>query len=149
MKTAFISVTVIALIISTLSLLAADASHSMDALQQQIVSKEREELDSLKTGDLERFASLLADDALFVDAHGPASKAEVMKNVAGFRLLDYSMENVRFVPFSSKSGLITYTVTEKGIAHGKAFAAHVHVSAVWVKRAGRWVCLFSQETAAK
>jgi len=47
MKTAFISVTVIALIISTLSLLAADASHSMNAIQQQVVSKEREELDSL------------------------------------------------------------------------------------------------------
>jgi len=149
MKTAFTSVMLIAFVISTLLLVAADASHSMDAIQQQIVSKEREELDSLKTGDLERFANLLADDALFVDAHGPASKAEVMKNVAGFRLLDYSMENVRFVPFSADSGLITYTVTEKGISHGKEFAAHVYVSAVWAKRAGRWVCLFSQETAAK
>lgn len=53
MKTAFISVTVIALVISTLPLLAADTSHSMDAIQQQIVSKEREELESLKTGDLQ------------------------------------------------------------------------------------------------
>lgn len=149
MKTPFTSVTLIAFVISTLPLLASDARHSMDALQQQIVSKEREELDSLKTGDLERFASLLADDALFVDAHGPASKAEVMENVSGFRLLDYSMENVRFVPFSAESGLITCTVTEKGISHGKEFAAHVHVSAVWAKQAGRWVCLFSQETAAK
>lgn len=149
MKTAFTSVMLIAFVISKLPSVAADTSHSMDALQQQIVSKEREELDSLKTGGLERFASLLADDALFVDAHGPASKAEVMENVSGFRLLDYSMENVRFVPFSAESGLITYTVTEKGISHGKEFAAHVYVSAVWAKRAGRWVCLFSQETAAK
>jgi hypothetical protein len=49
-----------------------------EALQQQIVSEERKELDSLKTGDMDLFASLLAEDAVFLDDHGPATKAEVV-----------------------------------------------------------------------
>jgi hypothetical protein len=88
------------------------------SLEQQIVAKEREGLDALKTGNLELFGHLTADDAVLVDAHGPASKAQVLKNVAGFSLTDYSLEDVRFVPLSAKSGLITYKLTEKGISHG-------------------------------
>ena len=120
-----------------------------DSVEQQIVSKEREELDSLKAGNLELFGNLLADDAVFVDAQGPASKAQVVKNVAEFRLLEYSMEDVRFVLVSAESGLITYKVTEKGVSHGRDFTAQVYISAVWTKHGGKWICLFSQETAAK
>jgi Domain of unknown function (DUF4440) len=120
-----------------------------DPMEQQIVSKEREELDSLKAGNLEVFANLLADDAVFVDAEGPASKEEIVKNVAGFRLLEYSMEGVKFVPISAKSGLITYSITERGVSHGKEFAAHIYVSALWLQRGSQWVCVFSQETVAK
>jgi len=120
-----------------------------DSIQQQIVSKEREELDALMAGKLEIFAGLLADDAVFVDAHGPATKAEVVRNVAEFRLVEYSMTDARFVPISAESGLIAYSINEKGVSHGKEFAAHVYVSAIWTKRAGKWVCVFSQETAAR
>jgi hypothetical protein len=127
----------------------ARSQSAADSMEQRIVSKEREELDSLKAGNLEVFANLLADDAVFVDAEGPASKEEIVKNVAGFRLLEYSMEGVRFVPISAKSGLITYKVTEKGVSHGKEFTARVYISAVWTKHGGKWICLFSQETTAK
>ena len=118
-------------------------------LMQQILSKEREELDSLKVGNMELFADLLGDEAVFVDARGPASKDEVVKNTSEFRLQEYSMENVRFVPVSDNTGLIVYKLTEKGTSHGKDFAAQVHVSALWTERGGKWVCIFSQETAAK
>jgi hypothetical protein len=126
-----------------------DATTSESSLQQKIVAKEREGLDALKAGNLELFGNLTADDAVFVDTHGPASKAQVLKNVAGFRLTEYSIEDVRFVAISSKSGLISYKIGEKGVSHGKEFAAQVYVSSVWAKRGGQWVCLFSQETAAK
>jgi len=119
------------------------------SLQDQIVSKEREGLDALKAGNVDRFAELTAEDAVFVDAHGPASKAQVMKNVAGFRLTDYAIESVNFLPLTSSSGLIAYKITESGDSHGRQFTATVYVSSIWAKRAGQWVCLFSQETAAR
>jgi hypothetical protein len=119
------------------------------SLQQQIVAKEREGLDSLKSGNVEIFANLTAEEAVFVDAAGLATKADVMKNVAGFTLTDYSMEDVRFVPLSAESGLISYKIHEKGVSHGHEFAAQAYVSSIWAQRAGKWMCLFSQETAAR
>lgn len=123
---------------------AADAS-----MGREMVTKEREELDALKADNMEAFGKLLADEAIFVDARGPASKTQVMNNVSGFTLSEYTMEEGQFVPLTSKSGLITYKMHEKGNSHGKDFDTQVYVSSIWEKRGKDWVCLFSQETAAR
>jgi len=119
------------------------------SLEQQVVAKEREGLDALKAGDVGHFGELTADDAIFVDAQGPATKAQVLQNVVGFRLTDYAIENVHFVKISPDSGLIAYKITEKGLSHGKEFAVQVYVSSIWTQRENKWLCLFSQETAAR
>lgn len=129
--------------------LAVGRAAPADALQQEIVAQERAELDSLKTGDIKAFANFLADDAVFVDTQGAAGKAEVVKNTTEFRLHEYTMTDVKFVPVSADSGLIAYRISESGTSHGKEFSAKVNVSALWLKRGGRWLCVFSQETAAK
>ncbi len=128
---------------------SVDASGSENALEHKIVAKEREGLGALRAGKVELFADLTAEEAVFVDAQGPASKAQVLTNANGFTLSDYSMENVRFVPLSGKSGLITYKISEKGNSHGRDFAAQAYVSSIWAQRGNKWVCLFSQETLAK
>jgi len=114
-----------------------------------VPAKERKELDCLKSGNYAAFAGLLAEDAVFVDAHGPAGKAEIVKNTAEFRLDDYTMEDVKLVPLSPKSGLLIYKLTETGTSHGKQFTAKVYVSALWAERRGKWLCLYSQETSAR
>lgn len=126
-----------------------DSALSGGSIEQQIIAKEREGLEALKTGDLERFGNLTAEEAVMVDARGPASKAQVLKNVAGFTLTDYSMEDVRFVPISANTGLISYKITEKGVSHGKEFTAQAYVSSIWTERENKWTCLFSQETGAR
>lgn len=125
------------------------ANPDADALRDQIVASERAGLDCLKRGDLAAFGEMTADDAVFVDSQGPATKAEVMEHTAGFRLTDYSIEDVPFVPVSAESGMISYRITESGNSHGHDFTARVYVSSLWAKRQGKSVCLFSQETAAK
>ena len=42
-----------------------------NTLQTQVLAKERQELDCLRNGNYAEFASLLADDAVFVDTHAP------------------------------------------------------------------------------
>jgi ketosteroid isomerase-like protein len=135
--------------VAATSLEFRESSDNDSSIEHQIVAKEREGLETLKTGNLEQFANLTADDAVFVDAMGPASKAQVVKNVAGFTLTDYSMDDIRYVPLSGKSGLITYKISEKGVSHGKQFEAQAYISSIWTKRGKGWLCLFSQETAAK
>jgi hypothetical protein len=138
------------MLISILLLLVfTGANPDADALREQIVASERAGLDCLKRGDLAAFGEATAEDAVFVDSQGPATKAEVMEHTAGFRLTDYSIEDVRFVPVSAESGMISYRITESGNSHGHDFKARVYVSSLWAKRQGKWFCLFSQETAAK
>jgi len=120
-----------------------------NALRDQILAQERAGLEALKTGDLTAFAASTAENAVFVDAQGPATKAEVISHTAEFRLHDYTIADVRFVPVAADSGLIVYTLSETGASHGKEFSARVHVSSLWLKRGGKWMCAFSQETAAK
>jgi hypothetical protein len=129
---------------------SAEASESpTDALRERIVAQERAGLDALKTGDLTVFGASTADDAIFVDAHGPATKAEVMEHTAESRLHDYTMADVKFIPLSADSGLIVYSLTESGASHGKEFTARVYVSSLWLKRDGKWLCEFSHETGAR
>jgi len=126
----------------------AQKTPANDSLREQIISKEREELEAIKHGDSAAFATLIADDAVFVDARGTAAKAEVVQNTAEFKLAEYSMDDVKFVPLSPHSGLIAYKLTEKGSSHGHEFSSHVHASALWIERDGKWLCVFSQETPA-
>jgi len=120
-----------------------------DSFRDQIIAQERAGLDALKTGDMTTFGDSTADDAVFVDAHGPAGKALILEHTAAFRLHDYTMSGIQVIPVSPEGGLIVYKIDETGTSHGKEFKASVHVSALWVKRAGKWQCVFSQETAAK
>lgn len=94
-------------------LLAQPFNGTATAMQQQIVAKEREGLEALKSGNLELFGNLTAEDAVFVDSQGPATKAQVMKNVQDFKLIDYSMQDVKFVSISPASGLISYKAAER------------------------------------
>lgn len=129
--------------------LTRNAPPSPPSLQERVVSKEREGMEAIKAGDMEHFSRLIADDAVFLDPHGAGTKAEVLKNVAGFKLIDFTMEDIKFVPVPDNAGLVAYTLTEKGASHGKEFTTRVYASALWAERAGRWVCLFSQETPAR
>jgi hypothetical protein len=119
------------------------------AMEQQIVTKEREGLDALRAGNIQRFADLTDENAILIDAQGPASKDQVVKNVAGFTLSEYSMDDLKFVPLSKDSGLITYKIHEKGASHGKEFDARAYVSSIWTKKGKNWLCTFSQETGAR
>jgi ketosteroid isomerase-like protein len=120
-----------------------------DVYRDEIIAQERAGLDALKSGNLQAFADATSDDAIFVDPHGLARKPEAVKNVAGFRLTDYSMADLRFVPVSAEGGVLSYTLTEKGTSHGNEFSARAYVSSVWLRSSGKWVCVFSQETPAK
>jgi ketosteroid isomerase-like protein len=131
-----------------LVLFAAVPTHAQ-GLREEIVAQERAGLEALKIGDIAAFGDSMAEDAVFVDTSGLAGKAQVVKNVGGFRLREFTMTDIRFVPLSADTGLVVYTLEESGTTHGKEFSARVHVASVWSKHSGKWLCEFSQETAAK
>ena len=118
-------------------------------LKDQIVAQERSELQALKSADYKRFADLIADDAIFVAPQGPATKQEVVQHVADFKLLDFAMDDIRFVRLTPNSGVVAYKLTQKGTAGGHEFTTIVYASATWIQRNGKWVSVLSQETPAR
>ena len=126
-----------------------DSAPAQQSLQDKVVGKERQGLEALKDGKVQEFAELTADEAVFLDDHGSATKAEVVQHVGNFKLIDFSMDEIKFVPLSDRAGVVAYKLTEKGSSHGREFNAVVYASAVWTERNGKWLCLFSQETPAK
>jgi len=139
----------ISLVLLTVGAGLAQQALPTGTLRDEIAAQERGGLDALKVGDVTTFANTLADDSVFVDAHGAAGKDEVVRNVGGFRLTDYTMSDIRFVALSTDSGLIVYRMVESGTSHGKEFTAKVQVSSIWMRRGGKWLCLFSQETSVR
>lgn len=132
-----------------LLLLAALTTVAFADLKDQIVAKEREELEALKSADYQKFADLIADDAIFLNPGGPGSKAQVVENSSRFKLLDFSMDEIHFVPLTDKSGIVIYKLTQKARVGEREFTSVVHASAIWVERNGKWVSVFSQETPAR
>jgi hypothetical protein len=121
----------------------------IDALRDLVTAHESAGMKALIAGDTASFNASIADDAIFVDSHGPATKAEVVSHTGDFHLRDFSMADVRVVSLAPEAALIVYTLTESGTSHAHDFSAHVHISSVWRKQGPKWLCAFSQETAAK
>jgi uncharacterized protein YndB with AHSA1/START domain len=116
-------------------------------LLEQITAQERKRWDARKAGSTAAFADLIAEDAVFLDSRGPEGKAAVVEHASNSKLKDYFMDNVKLVSYTATSGLITYKMTEKTIAaKNKEVASDFLVSAFWVQRDGKWLCVFSQES---
>lgn len=114
---------------------ANDRRDSPSQLQADIVAKERQELEALKNRNVQEFSDLLADEAIFMDSHGSATKTEVVTSLNGMKLFEYSMADIKFVSVSPQSGVIAYKLTQKGREQGKDFADTVYASALWVSPA--------------
>jgi ketosteroid isomerase-like protein len=139
----------IAFLSAFISVATSVATAQAPSLKQTIIAKEREELEAIKSGDMKSFAELLAEDAVFLNQRGYGDKALVVKNTSMVRLLEFSMDDIRFVPISESSGLVAYRLTETMARGGQQFNFQVYASAVWIQRADKWLCIFSQETPAR
>ncbi len=137
------------LVVIFLLIITALTTASAADLKDQIVAKEREELEALKSADYKKFADLIADDAIFLNPGGPGTKMQVVEQSSHFKLLDFSMDDIKFLPLTDNSGIVIYKLTQKASAGGREFTSVVHASATWVQRNGRWFSIFSQETPAR
>ncbi len=81
----------------------------MEALRDLVTDHESAGMKALIAGDTVSFNASIADDALFVDSHGPASKAEVISHTGDFHLRDFSMADVRVISLAPEAALIVHT----------------------------------------
>ncbi|HKB39930.1 MAG TPA: DUF4440 domain-containing protein, partial [Gemmataceae bacterium] len=62
------------------------------------------------------------------------------------KLTEYAAAKTRVTLLDREAALVTYELTLKGTFKGKEVPRKSFASAVWVKRDGRWLETFYQET---
>lgn len=109
-------------------------------------ARERQLLEALKRGDVQAFGTFLADDAVEVTAQGLHSKAQILETLKGARLLEYTMADLKTTQIDKDASLITYRTTGKFSAQGQEGSFDAQATTLWVRRNGKWLAFFHQET---
>jgi hypothetical protein len=117
------------------------------ALASEILINEKAVWQAAKLRDMRRFAQLVADDARMVFTSGVMTKHEYMHAVGTRTIADYSLANFQVLVPAEGTAITLYQATVSGTSNGKVFpTTTLRESSVWVKRAGKWVAVWNQET---
>ena len=113
------------------------------------VRLERQAWEALKTKDYRTYVQLLAEDFVDVLPGGIITKSEEEKGIVQLTLDDYRWEGLRVVHLSPDVTLLVYKATQKASFGGQPVPTPTWNSSLWIKRNGRWLNVFVQETRAE
>ena len=114
-----------------------------------IVALDRQIWEALRTKNWDAFASHLADDLVSVSGDGVYDKAQTVEAVKKLDLTDYTVSDTKVLKLDADAVVITYTSAVKGKYDGQPLPdTPSRDTTVFVKRGGKWLAAFHQETAA-
>jgi hypothetical protein len=113
------------------------------------VRRERQAWEALKTKDYRTYVQLLAEDFVDVLPGGIITKSEEEKGIVQLTVDDYKWEGLRVVHFSPDVTLLVYKATQKASFGRQPVPTPTWNSSLWIKRNGRWLNAFIQETKAE
>jgi len=119
--------------------------------ESDISAQERALWDAIRSKNWDAFAAPLAEDQFYVGPGMVADKAQTVEMVKKLNLTDFTLSDWRMVRLDDDAAVITYTATARGDYAGQPLPAdHMERdSSVWVRRGGRWVAVFHQESVAQ
>jgi uncharacterized protein (TIGR02246 family) len=103
--------------------------------------------EAFEKGDAAAVKKLMTDDHVAVTPHGGAQKRdEQVASLPDLKLTEYSPGAMRVTVLGRDAALVTYPLSMKGTYKGRPLPPRSFASAVWVRRDGRWLESFYQET---
>ena len=120
-------------------------------LKDLFQSKIQSEWEAIKNKDKKAYAELLADDyqGVDVDGKGERTKTQMLNELAEENVFRYTLWGFRVIPIGTDAALVTYESTMQFPPNAQVRLARIYISELWVKRAGEWKELHSQETHVK
>jgi uncharacterized protein (TIGR02246 family) len=105
--------------------------------------------EAFEKGDAAAIRKLMTDDHRAVTSFygGAVNRDEQIASVPQLKLTEYKAEEMRVTLLGRDAALVAYRLTMKGTFKGTPVPPRSFASAVWVKREGRWLEAFYQETA--
>ena len=126
------------------------ASLSNKALEEKVVSLEKQGWEAIKKKDWNALSSLMADDFVDVGDMGLRGKSETVEDLkANLILTDYSMENIRLVELDKNAAVVAYKLMQKATYKGQSVPSTSYCSATYVRRGGKWLNTSFHETPTK
>jgi ketosteroid isomerase-like protein len=138
------------LILLTFSLTLSCHNRSNDG-QKELLKVERDFAAAVLSNDVDAIGKFLTDDWAIVDANGGMiDKARFLSVIKSGTLVHEEMElDDLTVRTYADSAVVTTITSTKGKFAGREFATQERATDFFVKRDGRWQCLFSQLTTFK
>jgi hypothetical protein len=128
----------------------ADSSQiASPSLEKTIRDNETASWELLKKKNYAAFGELLADNYVGIDNTGTTNRTDLLKSLADFHLLSYSMQDVKVMRVANDVALITYQVKLTGSYQGKELKRPIYAASVWVRHGAKWLQAFNQETEAQ
>jgi len=106
--------------------------------------------DAFKVADPEKIKPLLTEDHLSVTSWGGTQNREQsLKTLPDLKLKEYAAGKLKIVILGPDAALVTYPLGLKGTFKGKELPATNFASAVWVRKGGKWLESYYQETSVE
>lgn len=136
-----------ALVLLALSLTLSCHTGSNHA-EEELLKVERDFAAAVLNNDVDSISKFLTDDWAIVDAEGGVvDKARFLNAIKSGTLVHEEMElDDITVRAHADSAVVTTITSTKGRFAGREFATRERATDFFVKRNGRWQCVFSQLT---
>ena len=120
-------------------------------VQQELLKVERDFAAAILSNDVEAIGKFLTDDWAIIDADGGViDKARFLSVIKSGTLVHDEMELDDVTVRAHGDGAVVTTITStKGKFAGQEFTTQERTTDFFVKRDGRWQCVFSQLTTFK
>ncbi|HWT03582.1 MAG TPA: nuclear transport factor 2 family protein [Pyrinomonadaceae bacterium] len=109
------------------------------------VAREKQVWAAIKTGDYDRFAGFLAEDQIEVFGWGVNDKAASVKGIQEADLSSAVLSDFKTVKVDDDAVVVTYLIKGGGVLPPTGSRG----STVWVKRDGKWLAVYHQDTTVK
>jgi len=103
--------------------------------------------DAFKNGDPAPIKAMLTEEHLSVTTWGGAqTRDESLKTLPELKLKEYAVTKLKITVLGPDAALVTYSLGLKGTYKGNPVPEKNFASAVWVKKDGKWLESYYQET---
>ncbi len=116
-------------------------------LRREIETRENAVWRAAKDGDMGAFRELVAEDARMVFMSGVVSRQQYIEAVGQRKISSYTIADFDVFLVAPDVVITTYKATISGVFGGRAVPpTTIREASVWVKRTGKWVAVWNQET---
>ena len=136
------------LMVFQISASAQDAASDAKLLAE-LTQLEKNSWEAMMNDDKEFFRTYMAPEAKCFPADGSIiGRDDVIRNLDDYHLTKYSMAEVSLLRINEDSAMVTYRASYEGVHKNKKEQfSDVESSSLYVRREGKWLEIFYQETA--